>query len=1063
MVANIWYGVELEFSSNNRFYHNNFVDNSQHVFSDGDSSNIWDDGYPIGGNYWDDYTGTDMYSGPYQNETGSDGIGDTPYVIDQNNKDKYPLIRPWIPYAGKVSVEILYAEMNRIGNTTAFTGQMNVTMFSKDISALDVLCRLIITVPYGKKFYSDTCYGTISTVSFPNVTIPTAPTGFYGYQFSIIDLRSGNVLCQTRYLLKYILTQIRELEFWHYIPANSPYTEYREDLNLRSFDMVMINMTFTEPCKYFMFNMSAWGDYGITFLSGGVPVATRTLSFINGESKQLFLYNIPPTDFSIQIMLTSQKGYIRSLGYSTGPKMEPVPDIKIVSAECLNKFGVTGGNVTFDIAYAWNITSQDQVLIEIFYETLKIGEKKQTIAPFLSARDETLISAHLPNVSGELCLTINVSLVQAGVSDIIEYHLNVLPSSVGIHGYGGPIYFKSEASWNIWDREFKTVDKTQLEALEVNDIKATEIIYDQNANPQYAKIQFNARNKYQIDILHLLSANVHYVVGVTVKINNKQFYVPLGLLLAGESSNFEFFAPVHLENNEFVVDEFGIIYERESNAGFMESVCDIASALLTLMCPKLPELLAPLGTPVKDVAKYFLLYYYVEFYSGKISSDSLDYVLRLMKATDEEKQIIEELQRRGFTNIQAVLGIVNLRKLEGRMCDYSHIRGAFDALYSEWFDSDPVGITIRCFYRAIEKVAPEVGLKLIRGSVERAIEDHIKIVLNFGQDVARLAVATPQVIVTTVAQLVAPRSECKWINYMELSEQGKLTIDPALRVNFNIPLSDLSFNVTNTLYLQNLHVDLTINEATLTFQYDKNSSSIYALLLDKDYARYYLALLNFNASTIDISTETEKIIVHALGNLMGDCKRLEFNINQTNIKGWAEASITAYFENGHFTVNRTINLPFGNKYITSVALTLPGNASILGVTPAGYNLTNNTIIWNISISQFVTNFTAPTDICICEILVPNIVKINQEVSIEVIMKNNGSFQLAINVGLNCTGVHNSIIGVKSVTIDPGESISISFTWIPALEGRYEIKAYTSPIPNDISPENNAKTSYLYST
>ena len=39
-------------------------------------------------------TANDTYSGPFQNETGSDGIGDTAYVIDANNSDTYPLIGP---------------------------------------------------------------------------------------------------------------------------------------------------------------------------------------------------------------------------------------------------------------------------------------------------------------------------------------------------------------------------------------------------------------------------------------------------------------------------------------------------------------------------------------------------------------------------------------------------------------------------------------------------------------------------------------------------------------------------------------------------------------------------------------------------------------------------------------------------------------------------------------------------------------------------------------------------------------------------------------------------------
>ena len=55
----------------------------------------WDDGYPSGGNYWSDYNGTDFYSGTNQNVTGSDGIGDTSYIIDVNNVDRYPLMSPW--------------------------------------------------------------------------------------------------------------------------------------------------------------------------------------------------------------------------------------------------------------------------------------------------------------------------------------------------------------------------------------------------------------------------------------------------------------------------------------------------------------------------------------------------------------------------------------------------------------------------------------------------------------------------------------------------------------------------------------------------------------------------------------------------------------------------------------------------------------------------------------------------------------------------------------------------------------------------------------------------------
>lgn len=95
-----WGGVGIIESYNNTFYGNNFTDNYIHVYTDTNSINYWDDGYPpqgIGGNYWDDFKERypyveDIYSGPYQNETGSDGFWDEPYIINEDNIDHYPIV-----------------------------------------------------------------------------------------------------------------------------------------------------------------------------------------------------------------------------------------------------------------------------------------------------------------------------------------------------------------------------------------------------------------------------------------------------------------------------------------------------------------------------------------------------------------------------------------------------------------------------------------------------------------------------------------------------------------------------------------------------------------------------------------------------------------------------------------------------------------------------------------------------------------------------------------------------------------------------------------------------------
>jgi parallel beta-helix repeat protein len=76
--------IFLEYANNNTIYHNNFINNPDPVgfpVPPVTQNDTWDNG--VEGNYWSNYNGTD---------SNQDGIGDTPYVIDGNNTDHYPLI-----------------------------------------------------------------------------------------------------------------------------------------------------------------------------------------------------------------------------------------------------------------------------------------------------------------------------------------------------------------------------------------------------------------------------------------------------------------------------------------------------------------------------------------------------------------------------------------------------------------------------------------------------------------------------------------------------------------------------------------------------------------------------------------------------------------------------------------------------------------------------------------------------------------------------------------------------------------------------------------------------------
>jgi len=94
-IKDNYIGVRLTVSSGNMFDHNNFVNNIQQVSDDSwedpvfpPSINVWNDGYPSGGNYWGDYE--EKYPGA--EEIDGSGIWNTPYVIDENNQDKYPIV-----------------------------------------------------------------------------------------------------------------------------------------------------------------------------------------------------------------------------------------------------------------------------------------------------------------------------------------------------------------------------------------------------------------------------------------------------------------------------------------------------------------------------------------------------------------------------------------------------------------------------------------------------------------------------------------------------------------------------------------------------------------------------------------------------------------------------------------------------------------------------------------------------------------------------------------------------------------------------------------------------------
>jgi parallel beta-helix repeat protein len=162
IIANKAYGIDVYLSSTNLIYHNNFVNDANVRVYDAESVNIWDNGYLSGGNYWSDYTGADLKWGPDQDLPGSDGIGDSAYTIDANNRDRYPLMKPWAPSPskgpgdvngdGKVNIYDVVLASVAYGSRPGDSNWNPNADLASPYGTINILDLVTITSHYGKEY-----------------------------------------------------------------------------------------------------------------------------------------------------------------------------------------------------------------------------------------------------------------------------------------------------------------------------------------------------------------------------------------------------------------------------------------------------------------------------------------------------------------------------------------------------------------------------------------------------------------------------------------------------------------------------------------------------------------------------------------------------------------------------------------------------------------------------------------------------------------------------------------------------------------------------------------------
>jgi len=135
IIANNAYGIHLENVHDNKFCHNNFIDNPQHVhILEPGHVNSWDNS--IEGNYWSDYVGVD---------SNRDGIGDSPHVLDECNKDNHPLMGRFSSFNTSLGYAVNVISNSTIENLDCFEFNGTIKMYVSGKEEYG-FCRVII--PY---------------------------------------------------------------------------------------------------------------------------------------------------------------------------------------------------------------------------------------------------------------------------------------------------------------------------------------------------------------------------------------------------------------------------------------------------------------------------------------------------------------------------------------------------------------------------------------------------------------------------------------------------------------------------------------------------------------------------------------------------------------------------------------------------------------------------------------------------------------------------------------------------------------------------------------------------
>ena len=498
--------------SSNKFYRNSFVDNIAQVNVVEGCVNTWDDGYPSGGNYWSDYTGIDEKNGPHQDLLGSDGMGDTQYIINAENRDHYPLMVP-LPTTVK-QIEVSGFNVYRVGDTVF--GAINFTYLE---ARSDCMVQFQVMDPQGRYVHEEN-----RTVSLPATEVSIFFTWLSG------NPRSGDYYSRFR-VMNSTNAQLFDSGWFHGfnkaeqvfiydlgILQENDYRAYSSPLNILRGQQAVFSFSRSSWVEYIKISMEGARGSDILAVVGNESLQQTSTKYILDQQATMRILNVPEGSYNFTFIAVSDTVQLTNVSIETGSKSNPALSYKLTDkTQAVNRIeGLCNATRTYMLLAGFCTNTTEQISFSIINATGTLAYSGVSNATLFALKNSTefTFDYQLPMQETTSSLTFNLTLVESRESVVWSVPLVSknppctidLRASSEVRYYKMPSALKCILNWG--DHYFHDVDSEDLEALNVTDVKIVDIGVESNVL-RNVTINFKAKNTYVWRFLWM-SAYVYY-------------------------------------------------------------------------------------------------------------------------------------------------------------------------------------------------------------------------------------------------------------------------------------------------------------------------------------------------------------------------------------------------------------------------------------------------------------------------------------------------------------------------------------------------------------------------